>query len=195
MASASQSTSDSEFLEKTADWLNGDSPQLGHALPQLYDELRRLAGSYLRGERPDHTLQPTALVHEAYLRLREQRQIDWGNRAQFLAMAAKLMRRILLDHAKAHRAAKRGGPEPTKVALDDALGVFERQEIPAFALNEVLENLEAVDPRQAQVVELRFFGGLTNTEIGEVLRISPATVKREWNVAKLWLERELSAAR
>jgi RNA polymerase sigma factor (TIGR02999 family) len=164
-------------------------------LPQLYDELRRLAGSYLRGERPDHTLQPTALVHEAYLRLREQRKVDWGNRPQFLAMAAKLMRRILLDHAKAHRAAKRGGPEATKVALDDALGVFERQEIPAFALNEVLENLEAFDPRQAQVVELRFFGGLTNTEIGEVLRISPATVKREWNVAKLWLERELTGAR
>src|SRR3954471_7235624 len=97
---------DSEFLEKTAQWLKGESPALAEALPQIYDELRRLAGSYLRGERQDHTLQPTALVHEAYLRLHEQRNVDWGNRAQFFAMAAKLMRRILFDHAKAHRAAK-----------------------------------------------------------------------------------------
>src|SRR3712207_3223100 len=151
MAQAGElSTSDSDFLEKTAQWLRADSPELADALPKVYDELRRLAGSYLHRERADHTLQPTALVHEAYLRLRQQRNIDWGNRAQFLAMAAKLMRRILLDYAAAHRAAKRGGPDAAKVTLDAAADVFERQEIPAVALSEVLENLEAIDPRQAQ---------------------------------------------
>jgi RNA polymerase sigma factor (TIGR02999 family) len=187
--------SDSEFLQKTAQWLQGDSPALAAALPQLYDDLRQLAGSYFRRENSDHTLQPTALVHEAYLRLREQRNVDWDNRGQFLAVAAKLMRRILLDHASARTAAKRGGPEVIKVGLDDALDVFDRQDISATALNEVLQNLEAFDPRQAQVVELRFFGGLSVPEIGDVLGISPATVKREWSVAKLWLERELIAAR
>ncbi len=187
--------SDSEFLQKTAQWLQGDSPALAAALPQLYDDLRQLAGSYFRRENSDHTLQPTALVHEAYLRLREQRNVDWDNRGQFLAVAAKLMRRILLDHASARIAAKRGGPNLIKVGLDDALDVFDRQGISATALNEVLQNLEAFDPRQAQIVELRFFGGLTVPEIGEVLDISPATVKREWSVARLWLERELIAAR
>jgi len=194
LAVGQKTADDAEFLEKTAEWLRSDSPALADALPQLYDDLRRIAGSYFRGERPDHTLQPTALVHEAYLRLQQQRNVDWTNRAQFLALAAKLMRRILLDHAKAHRAAKRGGPEAAKVSLDAALDVFERQDIAASTLNEVLQHLEAVDPRQAQVVELRFFGGLTTDEIGEVLHISPATVKREWSVAKLWLERELTAA-
>ena len=187
--------SDSEFLQKTAQWLQGDSPALAAALPQLYDDLRQLAGSYFHRENSDHTLQPTALVHEAYLRLREQRNVDWDNRGQFLAVAAKLMRRILLDHASARIAAKRGGPNLIKVGLDDALDVFDRQGISATALNEVLQNLEAFDPRQAQIVELRFFGGLTVPEIGEVLDISPATVKREWSVARLWLERELIAAR
>jgi RNA polymerase sigma factor (TIGR02999 family) len=186
---------DSEFLQKTAQWLQADSPALAAALPQLYDDLRQLAGSYFRRENSDHTLQPTALVHEAYLRLREQRNVDWDNRGQFLAVAAKLMRRILLDHASARIAAKRGGPEVIKVGLDDALDVFDRQGISATALNEVLQKLEAFDPRQAQVVELRFFGGLSVPEIGEVLDISPATVKREWSVARLWLERELIAAR
>ncbi len=195
MSRPSQTLSESEFLEKTAQWLNERSEaSLGEALPELYGELRRLAGSYLRGERIDHTLQPTALVHEAYLKLNQQRNVDWGNRAQFMAMAAKLMRRILLDYATAHRAAKRGGGA-VHVDLDAATDVFERQEISAVALNEALQELEALDPRQAQVVELRFFGGLTNQEIGEVLGISPATVKREWSVAKLWLERELTTSR
>jgi RNA polymerase sigma factor (TIGR02999 family) len=188
------SRSDAEFLEKTAQWIRSDSPELADALPHVYDELRRLARSYLRRERADHTLQPTALVHEAYLRLQGQRNIEWQNRAQFFAMSAKFMRRILLDHAKGHRAAKRGGGEAARVSLDAALEVFERREFPALALNEALENLERIDPRQAQVVELRFFGGLNTDEISEVLQISPATVKRDWNFAKLWLERELSAA-
>ena len=184
---------DRAFLDETARWLDSGSADLAAALPQLYSELRRLAGGYLRDERPDHTLQPTALVHEAYLRLERQRNVDWGNRGQFLAIAAKMMRRILLDHAIAHRAAKRGAGVP-RVSLDAALEVCERQEISATQLNEALQSLEAIDPRQAQVVELRFFGGLTISEIGELLSISPATVKREWSIAKLWLERELRAA-
>lgn len=180
------------FLDETAQWLDQGSPDLADALPKLYAELRRLAGGYLRDERPDHTLQPTALVHEAYLRLQQQRNVDWGNRAQFLGIAAKMMRRILLDHATAHRAAKRGAGAP-RLSLDAALEVCERQEISAVRLNEALQSLEAIDPRQAQVVELRFFGGLTVPEIGALLSISPVTVKREWSVAKLWLERELRA--
>ena len=184
---------ESEFLKEATRLLGDKSPALAEVLPELYGDLRRLAGSYLRGERADHTLQPTALVHEAYLKLCRQRNVDWGNRAQFLAIAAKLMRRILLDHAIAHSAAKRGGGDAARVSFDAALQVFDRQDVPAFTLNEVLENLEAVDPRQAQVVELRFFGGLSVPEIGHVLHISPATVKREWSVAKLWLERELGA--
>lgn len=194
MADKPESASDAEFLAQTAQWLSGQSSGLADALPEVYAELRRLAGSYLRGERSDHTLQPTALVHEAYLRLNQQRNVDWENRAQFMAMAAKLMRRILLDYATAHRAAKRGGGA-VHLELDAATDVLVRQEISAVALNEALEELEALDPRQAQVVELRFFGGLTNPEISELLDISPATVKREWSVAKLWLERELSTKR
>ncbi|HMJ06612.1 MAG TPA: ECF-type sigma factor [Chthoniobacterales bacterium] len=184
---------DAEFLEKTARWLEADAPELTDVLPELYSELRRLAGSYLRRERSGHTLQPTALVHEAYLRLQHQRNVDWGNRAQFMAMAAKLMRRILLDHATAHRAAKRGGGL-VHLELAAAADVFVRQDISAAALSDALQELEELDPRQAQVVELRFFSGLTNPEIGELLDISPATVKREWSVARLWLERELSKA-
>lgn len=187
------SQSERAFLDETARWLDTGEPQLAEALPDLYAELRRLAGGYLRDERPNHTLQPTALVHEAYLRLNGQRNVNWANRAQFLGVAAKMMRRILLDHAIAHKAAKRGGGTSC-VSLDAALEVCERREIPAQRLNEALQQLEAVDPRQAQVVELRFFGGLTVPEIGELLSISPATVKREWSIAKLWLERELRAS-
>ena len=183
--------SDRQFLEQTARWLGEEGSGLADALPRVYDELRELAGSYLRRERSDHTLQPTALVHEAYLRLREQRNVDWGNRAQFLGIAARMMRRILVDHATARRTAKRGG-ENTRVSLDEALQIFDQQEVSTLALHTALQDLEALDPRQAQVVEMRFFGGMTVPEIGEVLAISPATVKREWSVAKLWLEREMS---
>lgn len=184
--------SDTDFLKETAQWLAKTGAPLTEALPQLYDELRWIAGSYLRRERPGHTLQPTALVHEAYLRLREQRNVDWGNRSQFLAIAARMMRRILVDHAMARRTAKRGGGS-VKVSLDAALQIFEEQEVSTLALHDALQELEVLDPRQAQVVEMRFFGGMTVPEIGEVLSISPATVKREWNVAKLWLEREMTA--
>jgi RNA polymerase sigma-70 factor, ECF subfamily len=188
-----QPRDDRQLLEETAQWLGGDSPALSRALPEVYAELRRLAGGYLRHERPNHTLQPTALVHEAYLRLRGQRNVDWGNRTQFIGVAAKMMRRILLDHATAGHAAKRGG-DAVHVSIDSALQVCERREISAVRLNEALQHLEAIDPRQAEVVELRFFGGLSVPEISELLSISPATVKREWQIAKHWLARELTAA-
>jgi RNA polymerase sigma factor (TIGR02999 family) len=166
---------------------------LRSALPAVYDELRRLAGRFLRDERQDHTLQPTALVHEAYLRLLTQKKVNWLNRAQVLAIAARMMRRILVNHAVARKTAKRGSGVP-QVALDEALNVFERQAVSAVALNEALRELEQLDPRQAQIVDLRFFGGLTVPETADLLGISATTVKREWNVAKLWLEREMRAA-
>ncbi len=159
-------------------------------LPQLYDELRQLAGSYLRRERPNHTLQPTALVHEVYLRLLGDQPIDWRNRAHFLGISARIMRRILADSAVARRALKRGGGA-TVVALDEALDFCQDRSLSLPQVDEALRTLESVDPRQGKIVELRFFGGLTIEEVAEVLAISPATVKREWSTAKLWLQREL----
>ena len=182
--------SDGEFLEQTATWLRNSDAELAKALPSVYDELRDLANSYLRRERPDHTLQPTALVHEAYLRLRKQRKVDWNNQAQFLGIAARMMRRILVNHAAARDTDKRGGLS-THVNLDTALAIFDREAIPTLDVNRALTRLEALDPRQAQIAELRFFGGLTVPQTAEVLGISPATVKREWTVARMWLEREI----
>lgn len=184
--------SEKEFLDETARWLGeGEGERkLAEALPQVYNELREVAGIYLRRERPSHTLQPTALVHEAYLRLRGQRNVDWSNRAQFLGVAARMMRRILVDHAMARRAAKRGS-DAERVSLDLALEIFQEQDLSALEVHKALQELEALDSRQAQIVEMRFFGGLTSDEIAEVLGISPITVKREWALAKLWLEREM----
>ena len=142
----------------------------------------------------NHTLQATALVHEAYLRLREQRKVDWKNRAQFLGIAAQMMRRVLKNHASARTAAKRGGEDQLRLTLDEAIEFYQRSDINIAAVDEVLGELEKLDPRQAQIVELRFFGGLTIEEIAKVLQISPATVKREWSTAKLWLQHELSDA-
>ncbi|MEO6872041.1 MAG: sigma-70 family RNA polymerase sigma factor [Chthoniobacterales bacterium] len=159
-------------------------------LPQLYDELRQLAGNYLRRERPDHTLQPTALVHEVYLRLLGDRPINWKDRAHFLGISARIMRRILTDSAVAHSAQKRGGGA-TVVTLDEALDFSDKCAVSLTGVDEALTSLEKIDPRQGKIVELRFFGGLTIEEVAEVLAISPATVKREWSTAKLWLQREL----
>jgi RNA polymerase sigma factor (TIGR02999 family) len=164
---------------------------LGEMLPKVYDELRNLAASYMHQERSGHTLQPTALVHEAYMRLVDQRKVDWRNRAHFLGIAARVMRRILLQHAEARGASKRGGSAP-KLGLDAALDVFDQREISTTRLSAILRELEAFDARQAQIVELRFFGGLSVEETAEVMGISPATVKREWTIAKMWLEREIS---
>ena len=169
-----------------------DVELLGAMIPEVYEQLRNLAVDYLRGERPDHTLQATALVHEAYLRLREQRKVDWKNRAQFLGIAAQMMRRVLKNYASARTAAKRGGQDQLRLTLDEAIEFYHRADISVAAVDEALDELEKLDPRQAQIVELRFFGGLTTEEIAKLLKISPATVKREWSTAKLWLQHQLS---
>jgi len=169
----------------------GDAAGLDALFPLVYDELHALAARYLRGERPDHTLQPTALVHEAYMRLTDQRCVDWSNRAQFFGIAAETMRRILVNHAHAHRAAKRGGGA-TPVTLDDAGLAAEAPDVDLVALDEALTALAGLDARQARVVELRYFAGLSIEETADVLAISPATVKREWSVARAYLNRELA---
>jgi RNA polymerase sigma factor (TIGR02999 family) len=159
-------------------------------IPLVYDELRRLAESYLRRERGDHTLQATALVHEAYLRLVDQNRVKWQNRAHFFGIAAQAMRRVLVDHARAHRASKRGGSY-THVTLHEAAEVAAEQTLDLIALDTALERLSAVDPQQSKIAELRYFGGLTIEETAEVLGVSPATIKREWTIAKAWLRREI----
>jgi RNA polymerase sigma factor (TIGR02999 family) len=160
-------------------------------IPLVYAELRRLAAHYLRGERHDHTLQPTALVHEAYLRLTRMQEIDWQSRSHFFATAATLMRRILVDHARAQRAEKREGFREA-VSLDDALVVSPSRSVDLVALDEALEKLAKIDARRSRIVELRFFGGLSEEETAHVLGISARTVKRDWRVAKAWLYNEVS---
>ena len=170
----------------------GKEHALDELLPLVYRELRRRAASYLRRERQNHTLQPTALVNEAFLKLVEQRDVRWQNRAHFFGIAAQAMRRILVDHARTHGRVKRGGAAP-QVTLDEAMIATESRSIDLLALDEALERLSALDERQARVVELRFFGGLSVEETAEVLHISPATIKREWSMAKAWLHAQLSA--
>ena len=184
-----------EFLEEiTASAATNDVATLRGMLPAIYDELRRVAAGFLRDERTEHTLQPTALVHEAYLRMADQRQATWQNRAQLLGIFARMMRRVLLDHAGARLAAKRGGKEAVRITLDDALDVYQENQLDLFEVEEALRRLEKLDPIQAKIVEMRFFGGLTVDELADVLDISSRTVKREWAIAKRWLRRELSAA-
>lgn len=172
-------------------WGDGDRSALDALTPVVYDELRRLAGRYLRRERLDHTLQSTALVHEAYLKLVDQRNVKWQNRAQFFGLAAEMIRRILVDHARAKQAAKRGG-SAYKLTLDEALDASAPRDLDLVRLDDVLEGLAKIDPQQSRIVELRFFAGLTIEETAEVLGISPATVKRDWTVAKAWLRREMT---
>jgi RNA polymerase sigma-70 factor, ECF subfamily len=179
-----------EFTQLLVDWRNGDKTALDQMTPVMYEELRRLARHFLAAERPDHTLQPTALVHEAYMRLVDQHAVDWKNRAHFLGVAASMMRRILINHARAHRAAKREGFAQA-ITLEDALAVFTNPEVDVLELNLALEHLTDLDPQQGRVVELRYFGGLTIEETAEVMGISPATVKREWGTARLWLLRKM----
>lgn len=159
-------------------------------MPLVYDELRGLARQYLQRERRDHTLQATGLVHEAYLRLVDQTATTWRDRAHFFAVAASVMRRVLVDYARAHRAAKRGGALE-KIELDEAVALTPERHVDLVALDDALKDLGAFDPRQSQIVELRFFGGLTVEEVAEVLEISPRTVKREWRLARAWLRREI----
>jgi RNA polymerase sigma factor (TIGR02999 family) len=169
-----------------------DAEPLVDLMPSVYEELRHLAADYLRGERPGHTLQPTALVHEAYLRLLRQGQTSWHDRAHVLGFGARIMRQILISHAIASTRLKRGGPDSIRITLDEALDFYDRREMSVSAVDEALRALEELDPRQGQIVEMRFFGGLTIDEIAKALDISSATVKREWTFAKVWLSRELA---
>ena len=173
------------------DWSHGDQAALEKLMPLVYDELRRLATNYLRRERGNHTLQPTALVNEAYLKLVDQRNAKWQNRAQFFGISAQLMRRILVDHARQHTAAKRGGSKQQRLSITSAERVVKQPEIDLLALNEALDELTIMDPQQAQIVELKFFGGLSIEETAEVLGISHATVERDWKLARAWLRRQL----
>jgi RNA polymerase sigma factor (TIGR02999 family) len=171
-------------------WGNGDQAALEELTPLVYDELRRLARAYLRHERQGHTLESTALVHEAYMRLVDQREVQWQSRNQFFGIAASLIRRILVDHARARLAAKRGGSS-VKLSLDEAMAAAEKKDLDLIALNDALKALSETDSQQARIVELRYFAGLTIEETAEVIGISPATVKRDWLVAKAFLKREM----
>lgn len=173
------------------DWNAGDQRALAELMPLVYAELRQIAARQLRRERHDHTLQPTALVHEAWLRLAQTNRLTWQNRAHFLGVAAELMRRVLVDHARRRSASIRGGGE-TRLALDEALNVAPSREVNLLALDDALTSLAALDPRQSKIVELKYFGGLEIEEIAEVVGISPATVKRDWQWARAWLHREIS---
>ena len=173
-----------------SDWSRGNPDALNDLLPLIYAELRRMAAGQLRKERPGHTLPATALVHEAYLRLVSQRQVDWQNRAHFFGVAAQLMRRILVDHARRHSASKRGDGI-ARVSLDEAGHVAAPDEMSVLALDAALDRLSQLDRGLAQIVELRAFGGLTVEEAADVLDVSPSTAKRDWRTAKAWLHREL----
>jgi RNA polymerase sigma factor (TIGR02999 family) len=174
------------------DWSKGDAGALERLPPLVYGELKRLAARYLRRERSDHTLQSTALVHEAFLRLVDQRNVVWQNRVHFFGVAAQLIRRILVDHARGRHAAKRGAGA-VKLSLEDVVEAPRQRPLDLVALDDALDALARMDPQQGRVVELRFFAGLSIEETAEVLRISPATVKRDWTAAKAWLYRELAA--
>lgn len=176
------------------DWGQGDQEALNQLMSLVYDQLRYLAINRLKQERQDHTLQPTALVNEVYLRLVDWRDVDWKNRAQFFAVAAQLMRNILVDYVRNQLAAKRGG-ERTKLYISDVGEIVAQQSVDLLALNEALVDLSLIDPQQHTIVELRYFAGLTIEETALVLSLSPTTVKREWNIARAWLLRELTSQR
>jgi RNA polymerase sigma-70 factor (ECF subfamily) len=176
-------------------WSAGDKAALDELMPLVYNELRRLARSYLRQEANCETMQPTALVHEAYIKLVDQKAVgDWRNRAQFFGLAAKLMRNILVDHARRSLALKRGGPQ-IRLSLSKANQLSSMPDLDLIELDDALHTLAAIRPRHSQIIELRFFGGLTIEETAEVLDISHATVEREWNFARAWLKREISGSR
>ena len=179
-----------EVTQLLIDWSNGDRAALDKLLPVVEQELRRLAHHYMSRERAGHTLQTTALVNEAFVRLVNRKNIQWQNRAHFFGIAAQLMRTILVDHARSHACAKRGGGAG-KLELNEALVVSQQKASEVIALDEALTQLALIDPQQSRIVELRFFGGLTVEEAAEVLHVSPATIKREWSTAKAWLYREL----
>jgi RNA polymerase sigma-70 factor, ECF subfamily len=170
---------------------NGDQNALAELIPQIYDELRRLASCYLRAERVDHTLQTTALVHEAYLRLVDQKQVEWNNRNHFFGVAAQMMRRILVDHARKHVSLKRGGSF-ARISLEQAAVFSREQPRELIVVDELLKRLASLDPQGCRIVELRFFAGLSLEETAEVTGLSTAKVRREWSATKAWLTREMS---
>jgi len=178
------------------DWGSGDQAALDELIPLVYDELRRMAARYMRRESPGHTLQTSALINEAYLRLVDQRNVKWQNRAHFFGVAAQLMRRILVDHARSRSRTKRGG-QVQMVPLDeqaplDERAVLAKEAEAVIALDGALNSLSAMDPRKSQIVEMKFFGGLTTEEVAEVLNVTPRTIEREWRKAKAWLNRAIT---
>jgi RNA polymerase sigma factor (TIGR02999 family) len=181
----------SEITQILQDWNDGEADAKERLLPFVYDELRRQARILMSRERSNHTLQPTALVHEAFMRLAAQSGIDWKNRSHFYGIASHLMRQILVDHARLHAAEKRGN-NPIHFSIDDLQIPVEQRADSILILNEILDRLAEFDEKQAQIVEMRFFGGMNNAEIAEALEISERTVGREWQSAKLWLFRELN---
>ena len=180
-----------EVTELLCLWSGGDHAALESLMEAVYSELRSLARSYLRRERPGNTLQSTALVHEAYLRLIDQKNVTWQNRAHFFGIAAHMMRHILVDYARSRQASKRGSGV-SLLSLDEAVAGSGPRDLNLLVLDQALESLARIDPQQSRIVELRFFAGLSIDETAEVLKISPATVKREWAMAKAWLYREMS---
>lgn len=172
-------------------WSDGDETALDKLMPIVYSELRRLAANYLRRERANHTLQPTALVNEAYLKLIDQKSARWQNRAQFYGIAAQLMRRILVDHARQHKAAKRGGSDQLRLSITSAGNLATKPDLDVLSLHEALEELATLDPQQERIVELKFFGGLSIEETAEVVGVGHATVERDWKMARAWLRRKL----
>ena len=174
------------------DWGNGDEAALDRLMPLVYEELHRLAHQYMSRERDGHTLQTSALVNEAYCRLIDQKDVQWQNRAHFFGIAAQIMRRILVDHARSRISAKRGGAAP-RVPLEEAMIVSEERAADVVALDDALKSLMEIDPRKSQIVELRFFGGLSIEETAQVLNVSPGTVMRDWTLAKAWLRRAVSS--
>jgi RNA polymerase sigma factor (TIGR02999 family) len=189
----SPSTSTANVTQLLIRWSNGDQQALEQLMPLVYGELRRLAARYLRRERPGHTLQSTALVHEAWMKLIDQRSVQWQNRAHFFGVAAQMIRRILVDYARSRHAAKRGA-HACKLSLDEAVEVPRQRDVDLIALDDALDGLAKIDPQQGRIVELRFFAGLSIEETAEVLHVSPATVKREWVSAKAWLYREMAGS-
>jgi RNA polymerase sigma factor (TIGR02999 family) len=182
-----------EITQLLAEWSEGNQAALDQLYPLVYNELRRLAHGYLRRERKGHTLQTTALINEAYLRLVDQKHVHWANRSHFFGISAQIMRRILIDHARRYDYAKRGGGAQ-RISLDEAAIVAKQRGRTLLLLDEALKSLAKIDPRRSQVVELRYFGGLNNEDIASVLRISENTVTRDWNMARAWLYQELSGS-
>ena len=182
--------SPNEITERLIAWGNGDAAALNELIPVVYQELRRMAGHYLRQENPWHTLRPTALVHEAWLRLIDQTRVNWQNRSQFFGVAARMMRRILVDHAKTKHREKRGG-DAAKLSLDDVINLSQERAADLIALDDALDELARIDERKSRVVELRYFAGFSVEETAQLLEVSPDTVMRDWKMAKAWLYQQI----